>query len=142
MRVFLFQTAIGLFSSSGGYKANICLLRHLASRGHRVRQLCYSYPGEAEAYFERMGFQDGCEPDLRKSVLHLRAQDGGSGTDVEVSHFTMDDGIEIVALDRKAFDTAFNMKKTWNEISREKANYIEVISWNPPLEIVTSLTHF
>lgn len=69
-----------------------------------------------------MGTEYGCEARLKKSVLHLRAaHGGGTGTDVEVCHFTMDDGIEIVALENKAFAKAFSMEHTWKDISREKA---------------------
>jgi hypothetical protein len=138
MRVFLVQTAKGLFSSSGGYRANICLLRYLASRGHHVRQLCYSYPGETETCIQSMVNSGGRDPHLRKKLLRLRAEDGGPGTNMEVSQFIMDDGVEMVALDSKAFDEAFGGKKNLcKEISRETADYITVISpWSFP--IVTS----
>jgi hypothetical protein len=72
MRVFLVQTAKGLFSSSGGYKANICLLRYLASQGHSVRQLCYSHRGEADAVARTMAKSGGHDLQLHKRQLHLR----------------------------------------------------------------------
>ena len=127
MRVFLVQTARGLFSSSGGYKANICLLRHLASRGHVVRQLCYSYRNEAEEYVSKMA-TSGHHQQLRKRMLHLRSDFGQPGTDVVVSDLVMDDGVEFVALESEAFDAAFGGKESLHkEMGRETAQYIEVI---------------
>jgi hypothetical protein len=94
MRIFLVQTAKGLLSSSGGYKANISLLRHLASRGHSVRQLCYSYRGEAEAYVQATTKSSGRDIDLRKRLLHIRAANGAPGTDVKVEELVMEDGVQ------------------------------------------------
>jgi hypothetical protein len=128
MRVFLIQTAKGIFSSSGGYKANICLLRYLASRGHSVRQLCYSYQGEVESYVRTMIKSHGRDPQVHKSLLHLRAENSGLGTDVEITELTMDDGVQFVALESEAFDAAFGGKiNIYTEIARETADYIEVI---------------
>ncbi|KAH9909323.1 hypothetical protein F4778DRAFT_224518 [Xylariomycetidae sp. FL2044] len=127
MRVFLCQTAKGIFSSSGGYKANICLLRYLASRGHCVRQLCYACRGEVERYVH-MARNEGWDPRLRRSWLHLRAEDGTSGRDtiVGVSKLTMEDGIEVVALDDLAFVRGFGgQKKMHKNMAREIAAYIE-----------------
>jgi hypothetical protein len=123
MRVFLFQTAKGLFSSSGGYKANICLLRYLTSRGHSVRQLCYSHRGEVETYVQKMA-KSGRDPKLSKRLLHLRAENGMPGTDVKVEELVTDDGVEFVALESEALDAAFGGKEN---INKETAEYIEVI---------------
>lgn len=141
LRVFLIQTAKGLFSSSGGYKANICLLRHLASRGHCVRQLCYSQPGEIEAHLQTMARCGGRDPPICRKVLHLRAEGGRPSTDVGVEEFTMDDGVQIVALDSEAFHTAFGGKENvHDEMGRETAAYIEVSDPSP--DIVTCFIEF
>jgi hypothetical protein len=127
MRVFLIQTAKGLFSSSGGYKANICLLRYLASRGHTVRQFCYSYRDEVETYVKKMGKSSGRDPQRRTRLLHFRAQNGRPETDVKVEELVMDDGVEVMALESEAFDVAFGGKDNiYNEMARETAEYIEV----------------
>jgi hypothetical protein len=127
MRVFLIQTAKGLFSSSGGYKANICLLRYLASRGHTVRQFCYSYRDEVETYVQKMGKSSGRDPQRRTRLLHLRAENGTPETDVKVEELVMDDGVEVMALESEAFDAAFGGKDNiHNEMVRETAEYIEV----------------
>ncbi|EUC50732.1 glycosyltransferase family 4 protein [Bipolaris oryzae ATCC 44560] len=126
MRVFLVQTARGLFSSSGGYKANICLLRYLASRGHSVRQLCYSYHGEVEMYTQIIAKGGGRDMNLHKRLLHLRGENNAAGTDVTVHEFVMDDGVQIVALDSDEFDAAFGGKKNIHKaMTRETADLIE-----------------
>ncbi|USP82241.1 glycosyltransferase family 4 protein [Curvularia clavata] len=62
----------------------------------------------------------------RKRFLHLRAEKNGSGTDVAVHEFVMDDGVQVVALDNEAFDAAFGGKKeVFNAIAREIAEYIQ-----------------
>lgn len=132
MRVFLIQTARGLFSSSGGYKANICLLRYLASRGHSVRQLCYSHGDETEKYAQRMAKSSGHDPQLRRRTLRLRGENGKPSTDVNVAELVMEDGVEVVALESEAFDAAFGGKENHHrKMGRETAEYIEV---SPTLE--------
>jgi hypothetical protein len=127
MRVFLVQTARGLFSASGGYKANICLLRHLASQGHAVRQLCYFHQNEAEDYIRRITQTDGGEIKVRRRALQLRGENIASAVDVAVVQLTMEDGVEIIALDKDAFDVAFGGKERLHEeMARETAHYIEV----------------
>jgi hypothetical protein len=128
MRVFLVQTAKGLMSSSGGYKANICLLRHLASRGHTVRQLCYSYRGEVEDYIQNIAKSNGRDLRLCRTLLHLDTENGAFGTDIRIEKLVMDDGIEIVSLESEAFEAAFGGKENMhNALARETADYIEVI---------------
>jgi hypothetical protein len=127
MRVYLVQTARGLFSSSGGYKANICLLRYLASQGHSVRQLCYFHQNEVEDYIQRMARAKGSEVDVHRRVLHLRGENVTSDANVAVVQLTMEDGVEIVALEEEAFDVAFGGKEHLHkEMAREIADYIEV----------------
>ncbi|KAL7770418.1 hypothetical protein CFE70_000352 [Pyrenophora teres f. teres 0-1] len=126
MRVFLVQTAKGLFSSSGGYKANLCLLRHLASRGHSVRQICYSHRGEVDAYVRTMVSSGEHNPQLRKRHLHLRSGYGEAGIDLTVEELVIHDGVQYVALEKEAFDEAFGGKDNiLKSMPRETANYIE-----------------
>ncbi|KAJ4094405.1 hypothetical protein NW760_012765 [Fusarium oxysporum] len=134
MRAFLIQTAKGLFSSSGGYKANNALLRYLSSRGHRVRQLCYSYRGEVEHYMQTLNSSGDYDPRLDTRVLHMRLEDGKPGIDVKVHEICMDDGVETLALDSEAFDAAFSGKAdSPNQRARISAEYIEKGTSSAPL---------
>ncbi|KAF5543240.1 glycosyltransferase family 4 [Fusarium napiforme] len=123
MRVFLIQTGKGLFSSSGGYKANHALLRYLSSRGHCVRQLCYSYSGEVESY---MDGSDEVDSRLRTRLLHMRPESDRPGQDVKVHELCMEDGVETLALDSEAFDAAFGGKaESSSQLAKMSAAYIE-----------------
>ncbi|SCO87624.1 uncharacterized protein FRV6_11751 [Fusarium oxysporum] len=134
MRAFLIQTAKGLFSSSGGYKANNALLRYLSSRGHRVRQLCYSYRGEVEHYMQTLNSSGDYDPRVDTRVLHMRLEDGKPGIDVKVHEICMDDGVETLALDSEAFDAAFSGKAdSPNQRARMSAEYIEKGTSSAPL---------
>lgn len=127
MRVFLVQTAKGLFSSSGGYKSSICLLRHLASRGHTVRQLCYLYRGEVDAYAKASAKSCARDLEVFKGIMHLSCKESRSHIAVKVEELVMEDGVQIVGLEKEAFDTAFDGQKNISKtISRETADYIEV----------------
>jgi hypothetical protein len=138
MRVFLVQTAKGLFSSSGGYKANICLLRHLASRGHSVRQICYSYRGEVEAYVQAIAESGGYDLQLRRRVLRLKHEKGTPGTEIVVHDLIMEDGIQIVSLETEAFEAAFGGREDMhNVLATETADYIEVIRTSRVLHFPT-----
>lgn len=133
MRLFLVQTARGLFSSSGGYKSNICLLRYLASRGHSVRQLCYFHRNEVEDYVQKTALENGLKVRVYRKLLHLSSGPKDSGVNVEVVQLTMEDGVEIVALDKEAFDAAFGGKEHLHrEMARETAAYIEVMEVAKP----------
>ncbi|KAF4415915.1 glycosyltransferase family 4 [Fusarium acutatum] len=126
MRVFLIQTAKGLFSSSGGYKANNALLRYLSSRGHCVRQLCYSYRGEVENYMKNMDNSDEVDPRVGARLLHMRLEDGKPGVDVKMQELCMDGGVGTLALDSEAFDAAFGGKAdSPNQLAKMSAEYIE-----------------
>ncbi|KAF4960830.1 hypothetical protein FGADI_663 [Fusarium gaditjirri] len=134
MRIFLVQTAKGLFSSSGGYRANNALLRYLSSRGHRVRQLCYSYDGEVEHYLQNTDSSGEHGPRVSTKVLHMRLEYGKPGVDVTVHELCMDDGVEILALDSEAFDAAFGGKAdSPNILARMSAQYIEKGTSSAPL---------
>jgi hypothetical protein len=127
LRIFLVQTAKGLFSSSGGYKANLCFLRYLASRGHYVRQICYPYPGEVRAYIEASIRSGRWDPQHSARYFQLRTEDGKAEIQINVDEFVLEDGVQIVALEKEAFDEAFGgMENILNTISKETADYIEV----------------
>ncbi|KAF4338060.1 glycosyltransferase family 4 [Fusarium beomiforme] len=134
MDVFLVQTAKGLFSSSGGYKSNYAVLSYLASRGHRVRQICYSHCGEIESYVKATLGSSQYDPRLHTKVLHMRSECGKPGVDVKVHEFCMDDGVEIVALESESFDTAFGAKlASPSKLARMTAEYIETGTSSAPL---------
>jgi hypothetical protein len=127
MRVFLVQTARGLFSSSGGYKSNHALLRYLASNGHRVRQLCYSHSGEIESFLQTRTKSGQLDPQLRTKALHIRSKDGQAGVNVKVNELCIDDGVEAVSIDSEAFDEAFGGKMVLHgQLNKMSAEYIEV----------------
>ncbi|KAF4994803.1 hypothetical protein FGRMN_5537 [Fusarium graminum] len=135
MRVFLIQTARGLFSSSGGYKSNNALLGYLRSRGHTVRQLCYFNKGEIETYVRDMARNGVHDVQVRTQILTLRSEDGKSQVDVKVQELVMDDGVEIVALDSEAFHGAFSASDNpQNQMGRMTAEYIETKVPPLPLE--------
>ncbi|CAG7561871.1 unnamed protein product [Fusarium equiseti] len=139
MRVFLIQTAKGLFSSSGGYKTNNALLRYLSSTGHRVRQLCYSHCGEVEGYLKD---RKSSGEHMKTMILHMRNADGTPGVNVKVHEFRMDDGVEVVALDSDAFDEAFGGKTALHsQLAKMSADYIETGLSSPPLLDFISFLH-
>lgn len=73
------------------------------------------------------------DPRLRKRLLHLRAENGAPGKDVHVEELVMEDGVEVVALESEAFDSAFGGKKNvYMGIAKETADYIEVIRSQRP----------
>ncbi|KAK4238136.1 glycosyltransferase [Achaetomium macrosporum] len=75
MRVFLVQTAQGLTPSSGGYKANVNLLRSLSTEGHAAAQICYAHDEEVEHYARRAEVK-GVKPDVTTSVLPVVDPEG------------------------------------------------------------------
>ncbi|KAK3693212.1 glycosyltransferase family 4 protein [Podospora appendiculata] len=63
LRVFLVQTAQGLTPSSGGYKANVNLLRQLSKSGHETAQICYGLEHEVDK-FAKKAVSKGVEPNV------------------------------------------------------------------------------
>jgi hypothetical protein len=75
-----------------------------------------------------MLLKDGLEMRVHRELLHLSSGPEDSGVNVEVVQLTMEDGVEIVGLEKEAFDAAFGGKENLhNEMARETAAYIEVI---------------
>ncbi|KAK4243415.1 glycosyltransferase [Corynascus novoguineensis] len=68
MRVFLVQTAQGLTPSSGGYKANVSLLRSLSTQGHATAQICYAVDDEIDQYARRAELK-GINPNITYQPL-------------------------------------------------------------------------
>jgi hypothetical protein len=126
-RVFLIQTAKGLDSPSGGYKANISLVRYLASRGHIVRQICQPQRGEVDAYIDKVAESGGRDPQHHTRQWHLRTKDGQSETDIRVDNLIMEDGVQIVGLEEEAITMAFGGKENYHDqLTSDIAAYIEV----------------
>ena len=126
-RVFLIQTAKGLESPSGGYKANISLARYLVSRGHTVRQICQPSRGEVDVYIKKVAESGGRDPQHHTRQWHLRSEDGESGTDVRVDNLTMGNGVQIIGLEDEAITMAFGGKEDYhNQLTKDTAAYIEV----------------
>ncbi|KAJ4288702.1 hypothetical protein N0V88_007236 [Collariella sp. IMI 366227] len=75
LRVLLVQTAQGLSPSSGGYKANINLLRALTSQGHAAAQICYGRQDEIEQFIDRANFK-GIELNKSSKPLSLVDKEG------------------------------------------------------------------
>ncbi|KAK4147360.1 glycosyltransferase [Dichotomopilus funicola] len=86
LRVFLVQTAQGLAPSSGGYKANVHLLRTLAVGGHSASQLCYATEDEITTFSER-AMKAGIDPNLDPMELG-QVQVGNESIEISAKAFT------------------------------------------------------
>ncbi|KXJ86015.1 hypothetical protein Micbo1qcDRAFT_126946 [Microdochium bolleyi] len=135
MHILLFQTAKGLFPSSGGYRANNSLLRYLSSKGHRVRQICYSTQEEVQAYVRRAAKSGSHDSRRRERLLYLRSGDNKPGVHVSVYDLVMDYGVEVVALDSTLFDADFGGKAGGDKRrAKQTALYIDTKTTSPTLE--------
>ena len=97
MRVLLYQSAKGLFATSGGYKSNLTVLRHLASQGHVVQQVIYAYESEIQDYSAEQK-SNGRKMPVRKENLRIPCGANAVGK-IRTARFTMSDGVRVVALD-------------------------------------------
>lgn len=80
-----------------------------------------------------MAFENGLKVRVYRKLLHLSSGPKNSDVNVEVVQLTMEDGVEIVALDKEAFDAAFGGKEYLHrEMARETAAYIEVMDFTNP----------
>jgi hypothetical protein len=120
MRVFLIQTAHGLDPSSGGYKANHALLRHLRSEGHDIAQLCYGDDDEIELLADKARAK-GIDPSVTASKRTLFAPDG-TAHHLGVHTFTDDDGIENLVLCKTDFVKAYPLP----DRAKDSNAYLEV----------------
>ncbi|EAQ85365.1 hypothetical protein CHGG_09379 [Chaetomium globosum CBS 148.51] len=86
MRVFLVQTAQGLTPSSGGYNANVNLLRSLSKQGHDTAQLCYANDDEILEHAARAKL-NGINPNVAISSLSV-VDPPGQAFELGVKTFT------------------------------------------------------
>lgn len=117
MRILFVQKGLSLFASSGEYRANFSLLKHLASLGHDTAQICFSQGGEVDDCVAQVG---AAKANLIKTILPF-SRDDGSTVKVRMSTFTDVNGIRIIALDSTGFQKAFP-EKTY---TIESTDYIE-----------------
>ncbi|KAJ4518130.1 hypothetical protein HRR83_003415 [Exophiala dermatitidis] len=119
MRVFLFQTAKGLFSSSGGYRSNLMLLKYLASRGHAAAQLCYVWDGEVENYCDEM-VANGMDPELEFDKVTVPVDDD-TNVDLRTYSFIDADGLRNLAINLADFHKILPDQ----ELAKDAARFIE-----------------
>lgn len=82
-----------------------------------------------EAYIRKVTKNGKWDPKYRTRRLHLGSGYGEMGTDIKVEEFTMEDGVQIVSLNKEAFDEAFGGTGTiLRTIPKETKEYIEVSS--------------
>lgn len=82
---------------------------------------------------QKTALENGLKVRVYRKLLHLSSGPKDSGVNVEVVQLTMEDGVEIVALDKEAFDAAFGGKEHLHrEMARETAAYIEVMEVAKP----------
>ena len=116
MRVFLVQTAQGLTPSSGGYKANISLLRQLRQLGHATAQICYGFEHEVEQS-AKTAAEKGVEPKITQSDA-LRVKDSnGIKHELLVRTFNDEDGIKNVVISRQPYNLAYPTKVFWKDVN-------------------------
>ncbi len=109
MRVFLVQTAQGLTPSSGGYKANVNLLRMLCGQGHEAAQICYGVDLEIEEYASRAEAK-GIQPNVTNSVLSVFDTQGVEHQ-LLIKTFTDQYKVYNVVISRKEFNAAFPVRE-------------------------------
>lgn len=109
MRVLLYQSAKGLFATSGGYKSNLTVLRHLASQGHVVQQVIFAYESEIQDYSAEQK-SDGRKMPVHKENLRIPCGTNAVGK-IRTSRFTMPDGVRVVALDADDLEVLFPSEK-------------------------------
>jgi hypothetical protein len=109
MRVLLVQTAQGLTPSSGGYKANVNLLRSLNNMGHAVAQICYGHEDEIAQYARNAEVQ-GIEPNVTKSVMGV-VDANGRVHNLVVKTFTDEHNVHNIVLPRAGFNAAYPVRE-------------------------------
>ena len=108
MRVLLYQSAKGLYASSGGYKSNLTVLRHLASRGHIVQQVVFAYEYEIQDFCKEQKLR-GRKITIRRERLHIPCGLNGM-KEIRTAHLTMPDGVRVVSLNSSDMDSVFPSK--------------------------------
>lgn len=105
MRILLFQSAKGLFATSGGYKSNLAVLRHLASLGHSVQQIVFAFEKELKDYVVEQKSK-GVKIIIRKETLRVPGVHKTTAK-IRVAEFEMNDGVRVVALDANDVERIF-----------------------------------
>jgi len=108
MRILLYQSAKGLFSPSGGYRANLAMVRHLASKGHVVQQVCWSFEKDIKGYVEGEK-KKGNHIDVERDVLRIPTTDKPDAK-IGIAKFKMSDEIEVIGLDINDVESFFPKK--------------------------------
>jgi len=134
MRVFLVQTAQGLTPSSGGYKANISLLRQLRSFGHETAQICYGWDKEVEQ-FARTAAEKGVEPNVTRSVVNV-VDPQDINHELVVETFNDEDQIHNIVISGRPFNVAYPV----DEFLYDNKDYLEARIPSFPRLLVPSLT--
>jgi hypothetical protein len=119
MRIFLIQNVKGLWPSSGEWRANMNLLKYLASKGHAIAQTCYAPRQEIEWYF--------AQPESKSRVINaqksaLRLSQGEKTLQIPVIMFTSQEGIYTIVLDQESFQKHYPS----TDLDRDVREYIEV----------------
>jgi hypothetical protein len=109
LRVFLVQTAQGLTPSSGGYKANVNLLRSLSSQGHATAQICYAIEDEVHHYARRAEIK-GINPNLTSTALSV-VDPTGKAHDLVIKTFTDEYNVHNVTISRVQFNEAYPIRE-------------------------------
>lgn len=120
LRVFLVQTAQGLTPSSGGYKANISLLRDMSALGHDTAQICYGFEGEVDAYAKRAA-EKNIDPAITEETFPVVDPEGKSHS-LMVKTFTDEYKIFNAAISREPFNLAYPT----NEFFSDTRAFLEV----------------
>jgi hypothetical protein len=120
MRVLLLQTAKGLSSSSGGYKANLSLLRYLAYRKHATAQLCFVWDSDISAYCDEKTTA-GKNFDLETGIISMPVNETTEAF-IRTYSFTDDEGIKNIAINASDFMEAVPEE----DLAHETARFIEV----------------
>lgn len=109
MRVFLVQTAQGLTPSSGGYKANVSLLRSLSMHGHATAQICYAVEDEINQYARRAELKGIC-PNITHQSLPV-IDPAGKVHELYVKTFTDEYKVQNVVISRTEFNAAYPVRE-------------------------------
>jgi hypothetical protein len=105
MRILQFQSAKGLFATSGGYKSNLAVLRHLASIGHVVQQVVFAFEKELKDYVAEQKSK-GVKIAMRRETLRIPGVKK-TAAKIRVAEFKMTDGVRVVALDADDVERVF-----------------------------------
>ncbi|TPX71146.1 hypothetical protein SpCBS45565_g01201 [Spizellomyces sp. 'palustris'] len=97
LRIFLIQSAHGLYASSGGYRANIALARAMRSQGHVIKMLASVYANEVA------------------TIPHTRTVEKFGHRVIPVYRFWYGQ-IDVVALDADQCREAFNRSQEVTEM--------------------------